>query len=100
MAMAEKKLKEAVVRFAVPPKIVYDQQGKMVEVILSYQDYKTFLRALAAHADWEELPPYLQDAVDEMLADEAREEQGDKPMTPLAEALVELGIEPEEDVTA
>lgn len=98
--MAEEKLKEAAVGFAVPPKIVYDQQGEIVEVILSYQDYRTFLRALADYADWEGLPSYLQDAVDRMLADEAKEEQGDKPMTPLAEALVELGIELEEEDAA
>jgi hypothetical protein len=100
MAMVEEKLKEGTVRFAAPPKIVYDQQGEVVEIILSYQDYKTFLRTLAAHADWEELPPYLQEAIDGMLIDEAKEEQGDKPMTPLAEALDELGIEAEEDIAA
>jgi hypothetical protein len=77
------------VRFAVPPKMVYDQQGETVEVILSYQDYKTFLRALAAHADWEELPPYLQDAIDGMLIDEAKEEEGES--IPLKDALRETG---------
>jgi hypothetical protein len=95
--MVKGKLKEAAVTFAVPPKIVHDHQGEAVEVILSYQDYKTFLRALATYADWEELPPYLQDAIDGMLIDEAKEEQGDKPMIPLAEALAELDIELEED---
>ena len=35
-----------------------------------------FLRVLAAHIDWEKLPPYLQDAIDNMLADEALAEDG------------------------
>jgi hypothetical protein len=87
--MVDEKLKEATVGFAAPPKMVYDQQGEMVEVILSYQDYRTFLRALAAYADWEELPPYLQDAVDCMLADEAWEEEGES--IPLRDALRETG---------
>jgi len=47
-----------------------------VEVILSYDDYARFLRILAAHADWETLPPYLQDAIDRVLADDAVAEGG------------------------
>ncbi len=35
-----------------------------MEVILSYEDYQGLLRILAAHADWEMLPSYLQDAID------------------------------------
>jgi hypothetical protein len=42
----DKKLKEAVAGFHIPPKMVYNDRGEAVEVILSYDDYKTFLRFL------------------------------------------------------
>jgi hypothetical protein len=83
--------------FQIPPKMVYNDQGEMVEVILSYADYKTFLHFLADYVDWEQLPPYLQDEVDHLLAEEARTEQGEEAPTSLLEALVELGIETEKD---
>lgn len=51
-----------------PPRFVQNERGEVVEVLLSYDDYKDFLRILAAHADWETLPPYLQDAIDRLLA--------------------------------
>lgn len=57
-----------------PPKLVYDNSGKVIEIILAYQDYRVFLKTLAVTADWESLPPYLQDAIDAMLAREARRE--------------------------
>jgi hypothetical protein len=94
-----KKVKEAAGVFRIPPKMVQNDQGEIVEVILSYADYKTFLRFLADYVDWELLPQYLQDAVDHLLAEEARAEQGDEVPTPLSEVLAELGIELEEDVT-
>lgn len=60
-----------------PPRTIQDEEGEVVEVIVSRHDYWLFLRALAAYADWETLPPYLQDAVDNMLADEALAEGGE-----------------------
>ena len=72
-----------------PPKLVYDDSGKVVEVILAYHDYRTFLKTLAATADWESLPPYLQDDIDAMLAQEARAEGGE--LRPLRELLAETG---------
>lgn len=93
----ENKLKETAVAYAVPPKIVQNERGEIVEVILSYADYKLFLHFLADHVDWELLPSYLQDAVDHLLAEEARLEQGDSPPTPLAEVLAELGIKLDEN---
>jgi hypothetical protein len=95
----DKKLKEATAVFHIPPKMVQNDQGEIVEVILSYADYKAFLRFLADYVDWELLPHYLQDAVDHLLADEARLEQGDEAATSLAETLAKLGIELEEDAT-
>ncbi|WP_447977309.1 hypothetical protein [Candidatus Nitrospira bockiana] len=59
-----------------PPRFVQNEQGEIVEVIVSYEDYRQFLRTLAAHADWETLPPYLQDAIDHLLAEEAKAESG------------------------
>ena len=61
---------------ASPPRFVQNERGDLVEVILSYEDYKSFLRVLAAHADWETLPPHLQDAIDRLLAEEAKAEAG------------------------
>jgi len=84
-----KKLKEAAVAFRIPPKMVHNDRGETVEVILSYEDYKTFLRLLADYADWELLPRYLQDAVDHLLAEEARAEPGES--IPLRQALRETG---------
>lgn len=63
-------------QLAFPPRTVLDEQGQTVGVILAYDDYKTFLRILAAHVDWEILPTYLQDAIDNVLADEALAEEG------------------------
>lgn len=58
-----------------PPKLVYDDDGHLVEVILSADDYLTYLRTLAAEADWETLPSHLQDAIDRLLIDEVRSEK-------------------------
>ncbi len=85
----DKKLKEAVAGFHIPPKMVYNDRGETVEVILTYDDYKMFLRFLADYVDWELLPRYLQDAIDHMLAEEARAEQGNEPLVPLVEVLAE-----------
>jgi hypothetical protein len=74
------------------PHLIHDESGKITGVILSYTDYQTFLRVLAAHTDWETLPPYLQDAVDNMLADEALAEEGES--HPLRELLAETGEMP------
>jgi hypothetical protein len=60
-----------------PPKFVYDKTGQLVEVILPYEDYRTFLKMLAENVDWETLPPELQDAVDLMLIEEAKAEGGE-----------------------
>ena len=84
-----KELKEAAVAFRVPPKIVHNDLGEKVEVILSYDDYITFLRFLADYMDWELLPGFLQDAVDHMLAEEARAEPGEH--ISLRDALRETG---------
>ena len=58
-----------------PPKLVYDESGRLVEVILSAEDYMAYLRSLAAEEEWENLPEHLQDAVDRLLIDEVRFEK-------------------------
>ena len=58
-----------------PPKLVYDESGRLVEVILSAEDYIAYLRSLAAEEEWETLPEHLQDAVDRLLIDEVRYEK-------------------------
>jgi hypothetical protein len=58
-----------------PPKMVYDDAGRLIEVILSAEDFLAYLRAVASEHDWETLPNYLQDAIDRMLIDEVREEK-------------------------
>ena len=60
-----------------PPRMIYDEKGDIVGTILAYSDYRAFLKVLAKHADWELLPSYLQDEIDNMLADEAIEEGGE-----------------------
>lgn len=60
------------VLMANPPKLVYDDEGHLIEVILSAEDYLNYLRSVAAEEDWETLPTYLQDAIDRMLIDEVR----------------------------
>lgn len=56
-----------------PPKLVYDDDGSLIEVILSVEDYLAYLRGVAAEEDWESLPPHIQDAIDRMLIDEVRQ---------------------------
>jgi hypothetical protein len=48
-----------------------------------------FLRFLSDYVDWEILPGFLQDAVDHMLAEEARAEPGESIL--LRDALRETG---------
>jgi hypothetical protein len=55
-----------------PPKLVYEDDGRLIEVILSVEDYLTYLRGVTAEEDWESLPAHLQDAIDRMLIDEVR----------------------------
>ncbi len=59
-----------------PPHTIQDERGQTVGVVLSQDDYGLFLRVLANYVDWESLPVYLQDAIDNMLADEALAEGG------------------------
>lgn len=60
-----------------PPHTIYDENGTVTGVILAVSDYQLFLRLLAKYADWEALAVYWQDAVDNMLADEAEAEGGE-----------------------
>ncbi len=75
------------------PRLIQNECGETIGVILAYADYQRFLHLLVAHEDWEELPSHLQDAVDNMLADEALAEGGQP--RPLREVLEELGGLPE-----
>jgi hypothetical protein len=71
------------------PRLIQNECGEIIGVILAYADYQRFLRLLVSHEDRESLPPHLQDAVDNMLADEALAEGG--PSRPLRELLAETG---------
>lgn len=71
-------------KLAYPPRTIQDEHGEIVGVVLSQDDYRLFLRVLASNVDWEILPPYLQDAIDNMLADEALiEEEEPRPLREL-----------------
>jgi hypothetical protein len=72
--------------------LVSDEKGRVVEVILGHEDYRSLLRLVARHADWETLPPHLQDAIDNVLADDALAEEGQA--IPLRQALGESGDRP------
>ncbi len=61
--------------FATSPKMVYDETGQLIEVILSAKDYIRYLRSLAEGRDWESLPHHIQDAIDQSLIDEVRLEK-------------------------
>ncbi len=58
-----------------PPKLVYDDSGRLVEVILSAEDFTAYIRSLMAEEDWETLPEHLRDAVDRLLIDDVRNEK-------------------------
>ncbi|NKQ35081.1 MAG: hypothetical protein HF973_05630 [Chloroflexi bacterium] len=60
-----------------PPRTILDENGNRTGVIIGVTDYQRFLKLLAKHSDWNALPPYLQDAIDNMLADEAEQEAGE-----------------------
>lgn len=58
-----------------PFKMVYDETGHLIEVILAAEDFLTYLRSVMVENDWETVPPHLQDAIDRMLIDEVRIEK-------------------------
>jgi len=68
-----------------PPRTILDENGNLTGVIIGVSDYQRFLRLLAKHSDWDTLPAYFQDAIDNMLADEAEQETGEA--IPLRELL-------------
>ncbi len=70
------------------PRTIRDAAGNLEGVILDYREYRTLLRLLAHYADWNDLPEHLQDAIDNVLADEA-EVGGDQPIS-LASVLSDL----------
>lgn len=53
------------------PRTVRDAHGTLEAVMLNYDEYRALLRLLARHTDRNELPEPLQDAIDEVLVDEA-----------------------------
>ena len=60
-----------------PPKLVYDDQGDLIEVIVTAADFKVYVQSLMATSDWELIPEHLQDAMDRLLIDEVRHEKED-----------------------
>lgn len=58
-----------------PFKMVYDEAGRLVEVIVSAEDFLAYLRSVQAENDWETLPGHVQDAIDRILIDEVRAEK-------------------------
>lgn len=70
------------------PRTIHDASGNLEGVILDYREYRALLRLLAHHADWNDLPEHLQDAIDNVLADEA-EAEGEQPIS-LASVLSDL----------
>ena len=65
------------VEMSVPPRTIHDEKGAVVGVILAVSDYSRFVHLLAERSDWDDLPAHLQDAVDNLLADEAEAEGGE-----------------------
>ncbi len=59
------------------PKMVFDENDELVEVIISATDFRMYLRSIVGDKPWDELPPSLQDAVDRLLIDDVRGERGE-----------------------
>ena len=59
------------------PKMVFDEHDRLVEVIVSAEDFRTYLRSVIGDTPWDELPPPLQDAVDRLLIEDVRSETPD-----------------------
>lgn len=72
-----------------PPRFVSDATGRTLEVVLPCTEYQELLRLVARHADWETLPPYLQGAIDNVLADDALAEGGTP--IPLRQVITDTG---------
>lgn len=70
------------------PRTIHDASGRLEGIILDYEEYRALLSLLAHHVDWEDLPEHLQDAIDNMLADEAESE--DLEPIPLSSILNDL----------
>jgi|CXWK01.1.fsa_nt_gi hypothetical protein len=70
------------------PRTIYDSSGSREGVILDYREYRALLRLLAERIDWEELPEQLQDAIDNVLADDA-ESEDDEPI-PLSSLMADI----------
>lgn len=70
------------------PRTIYDASGNLEGVILDYTEYKGLLSLLAHHVDWEDLPEHLQDAIDNLLADEAEAENAEP--SPLSSILADI----------
>lgn len=60
-----------------PLKMVSDDRGELVEVIITAADFKVYLQSLITTSDWELLPEHVQDAADRLLIDEVRHEKED-----------------------
>ncbi len=70
------------------PQILYDDLGRPVEVVFSYDKFESFVRWLSGTVAWENLPPFWQDAVDRL----AIKDNQDEPTRPLQNILAELEI--------
>jgi hypothetical protein len=70
------------------PRTIYDSSGNLEGVILDYREYRALLSLLAHYVDWEKLPEHLQDAIDNLLADEAEIENAEP--IPLSSILADL----------
>lgn len=58
-----------------PPKMVFDDRGSLVEVILSAEDFRTYLRAAVADTPWDEMSPAWQDVLDRLLIEDVAPER-------------------------
>jgi hypothetical protein len=70
------------------PRTIYDSSGRLEGVILDYREYRALLRLLAESVDWEDLPKHLQDAIDNLLADDAESESTEE--IPLSSIIADL----------
>lgn len=60
-----------------PSKMVFDEHGALIEVIVSAEDFRSYVRSVVADTAWDELPEPWQDALDRLLIDDVASERGD-----------------------
>jgi hypothetical protein len=66
---------EAAVIQTQPPKMVFNEHGQLVEVIMVVDDFREYMRVMVGDTPWEDLPEPWQDAIDQLLIEDVASER-------------------------